>query len=190
MALEAFAGQPQHNVLALSIQPMYAARLSGYGMRVNFEGAICIGSGSPTPAYTQVFRNGVIEAVRVGVLGGGERTPDPDLIPSLAFEDALVSYVPHCFEILTALGCNPPVVIGISLIGVKGQKMALDFRQQMAMGASGEINRDVLVLPEILVEDLSKRVGPLLKPALDLVWNACGYDGSVYFDQDRNWIGR
>ena len=67
MALEAFAGQPQHNVLALSIQPMYAARLSGYGMRVNFEGAICIGSGSPTPAYTQVFRNGVIEAVRVGV---------------------------------------------------------------------------------------------------------------------------
>ena len=188
MALEAFAGQPQYNVLALNIQPMHAARLNGYGMRVNFEGAICIGSGSPTVAYTQVFRNGVIEAVRVGLLGGGERTPD--LIPSLAYEEALVTYVPHCFEILTTLGCNPPVVVGISLIGVRGQKMALDGHHQLMMGPSGEIDRDVLVLPEILVADLSARAGPLLKPVLDLVWNACGYDGSIYFDQNGNWNGR
>jgi hypothetical protein len=112
------------------------------------------------------------------------------MIPSLAYEEALVSYLPHCFEILRTLGCNPPVVVGISLIGVRGQKMALDAQRQLAMGASGAIDRDVLVLPEIFVENLSARADLLLKPVLDLVWNACGYDASVYFDQNGNWIGR
>ncbi len=40
--------------------------ISAYGMRVNFEGSVCVDSGAPSMAYTQLFRNGVIEAVRAG----------------------------------------------------------------------------------------------------------------------------
>jgi hypothetical protein len=52
------------------------------------------------------------------------------------------------------------------------------------------IDRDVLMLPEILVEDLYARAGPLLKPTLDLVWNACGHASSPFFDSAGNWIGQ
>jgi hypothetical protein len=187
MALESFGARHQYDVLALNIQPMYATRLSGYGMRVNFEGAICIASGTPSSAYTQVFRNGVIEAVRVGVLNSSR---EPGMIPSLAYEEAVVTYLPHCFEILKKLGCSPPVLVGISLVGVMGLKMAVDLRVQLSMVGSGTIERDVLMLPEIVVEDLSTRAAPLLKPVLDLVWNACGYPASLYFDDAGNWIGR
>jgi len=46
------------------------------------------------------------------------------------------------------------------------------------------------MLPEIVVEDLSPPAAPLLKPTLDLVWNACGFSASPYFDAAGNWIGR
>ena len=46
------------------------------------------------------------------------------------------------------------------------------------------------MLPEIVVDDLSTPAEPLLKPTLDLVWNACGVPSSPYFDADGKWIGR
>jgi hypothetical protein len=119
--------------------------------------------------------------VRVGIL----RSPrNPSFIPSLSYEQALVEYLPACFKILRDLGCSPPVLVGISLIGVRGLKLAVDPR---SMTGSAPIDRDVLMLPEIVVEDLSAPVGPLLKPTLDLVWNACGHQSSPYFDAAGNW---
>jgi len=188
MALESFGANPQYDVLALNgIQPMYANRLSGWGVRINFEGRIFIAAGEPFNAYTQIYRNGVIEAVRVGVLNSSQ---NPGIIPSLAYEEAVVSYLPQCFQIMKKLGCSPPVLVGISLIGVRGLKLAADLMVELNMGGSSAIDRDVLMLPEIVVEDLSTPVAPLLKPTLDLVWNACGFPSSPYFDAAGKWIGR
>jgi hypothetical protein len=187
MAPESFAGNRQYPIETLDdFQPMYARRLTGWGLRINFEGRISIGHGQS--AYTQVFRNGVIEAVRVGVLNG--RQDDPGLIPSLAYEEALVGYLPQCFEILHRLGCQPPVLVGISLIGVRGFRLAVDVMTELAIGRSRPIDRDLLMLPGILVDDLATPVAPLLKPTLDMVWNACGYAASPHFDEAGNWIGR
>jgi hypothetical protein len=179
MALESFGAMPQYDVLALQgIEPMFPRRLHGWGPRINFEGAICIASGEPSEAYTQVYRNGVIEAVRVGVLNG---EPHAEIIPCLAYEETVVTYLPKCFEIMRRLGCSPPILIGISLIGVRGLTLA---------GAHTAINRDVLMLPNIVVDNLTASVGPLLKPTLDLVWNACGEPASPYFDEAGTWVGR
>jgi hypothetical protein len=185
--LESFGATPQYDVLALYVEPMYASRLSGYGMRVNFEGSISIASGTPPSAYTQIFRNGVIEAVRANILNSSYQ---PEIIPSLTFEEALITYLPYCLNILKSLTCTPPFLVGISLIGVRGLRMGVAPNVQWSMGISGAIERDVLVLPEILIEDLSMPASALLKPTLDLVWNACGYPASIYFDSDGNWIGR
>jgi hypothetical protein len=121
------------------------------------------------------------------VLSGSQ---DPGVIPSLAYEEALVGYLPQCFQILQKLGCQPPVLVGISLIGVRGSRLAVDVMVELSMGGTRPIDRDVLMLPEIVVEDLAAPAGPLLKPTLDMVWNACGYMASPYFDAAGNWIGR
>ena len=166
---------------------MYAKHESGWRAHINFEGKIIIAAGEHPSAYTQIYRNGVIEAVRVGVLSSSEK---PSIIPSLRYEETVVTYLPHCFQIMKKLGCNPPILVGISLIGVRGLKLARDFMVELNMGGSNAIVRDVLMLPEIVVEDLSTPVAQLLKPTLDLVWNACGFPSSPYFDEAGKWIGR
>jgi hypothetical protein len=182
MPLESFAERPQYNVFGLpALNPMYWSRLQAWESRINFEGKICVSRGEKSFAYTQIYRNGVIEAVRVGVLSS---SADPQVIPSLAYEGALVEYLPYCFRVIQQLGCTSPVLVGISLIGVQGLRMPVD---AMTMEGTEPIDRDVLVLPEILVEDLTAPVGPLLKPVLDLVWNACGQEASPYFDAAGKW---
>ncbi len=192
IALESFGAKSQYDVLALDgIQPMYATRLNGWGARINFEGRIVMASGEPSSAYTQIYRNGVIEAVRANLLKSFRpENPNPDVIPSLAYEEAIVTYLPQCFQIMRKLGCSPPVLIGISLIGVRGLRLAADVMVELSMGGSRAIDRDVLMLPEIVVEDFSVPAAMLLKPTLDLVWNACGFSKSPYFDPAGNWIGR
>jgi hypothetical protein len=152
--LESFPAKPQYDIFALQelgrIKPMYWRGLSSWTQRINFEGIIYIAAES---AFTQVYRNGVIEAVRVNIPKGSH---DPTIIPSLLYEEALVEYLPTCLEILKDLGCSPPVFVGISLIGVRRLRLAVDPR---SMPRSVPIDRDVLMLPEIVVEDLSARVG-------------------------------
>jgi hypothetical protein len=182
--LESFATDTQHDVFALGgVYPMYWSHLTAWGPRINIEGSICVAAGEPSPAYTQIYRNGAIEAVRVGVLSRHflSHPSDASIIPSLTYEEAVVQYVLHCFQLMRQLGCIAPVLIGITLIGVKGMTLA---------GTNSKIDRDVLVLPEVLVEDLSARPSPLLKKALDWVWNACGSAGSPHFDASGNWIGQ
>jgi len=187
MALESFAAQQQYDIFAIELRPMYATRLGGWGDRINFEGKIIIASGEPPSAYTQIFRNGVIEAVRVGVLNGSR---DYNVIPSLAYEEALVGYLPECLDALRRLGCQPPVLIGISLLGVRGLRLAVDVNMEINMGGVRPIDREVLMLPEMLIDDLSSPFEPFLKPILDLVWNACGMPSSPHFDEAGHWIGR
>ena len=94
---ESFGAKPQFDVFALErIALMLPNHLSGYGMNVNFEGRICISFETRPKTYTQLFRNGVIEAVRAGIL----KNSQGDAIPSLAYEEALITYLPHCFDIL------------------------------------------------------------------------------------------
>ena len=52
------------------------------------------------------------------------------------------------------------------------------------------IDRDILCLPEILIEsyDIDTRI--VLKPCFDSVWNACGYAKSQLYDKNGKWKGK
>ena len=102
---------------------MYWTRLQAWDSRINFEVKISASAGQRSIAYTQIYRNDVIGAVRVGVLSSSE---DPRVIPSLAYEQAVAEYVPYCFRVLRQVGCTPPVLLGISLIGVRGMRLAVN----------------------------------------------------------------
>jgi len=82
----------------------------------------------------------------------------------------------------------PPVVLALSLIGVRGLQMVRS--DIFGYNYSEPIARDTLLLPEAWIEDLSAPAGRVLKPLFDLVWNACGREGSPNFDADGNWIAR
>jgi hypothetical protein len=49
------------------------------------------------------------------------------------------------------------------------------------------IDRDILLLPEVIIENYTDKVENILKPIFDTVWNACGFNGSSNYDEDGEW---
>ncbi len=68
--------------------------------------------------------------------------------------------------------------------------MGVDLDYQLSNGNGSVIDRDVLMLPEIVADDLDGPPSLLLKPSLDLVWNACGYSATPHINSAGKWIGR
>jgi hypothetical protein len=185
--IESFAAQPQHDILQLRQDPRNFTPMgsSSWDRRLNLEGIVVFGGGSPAVTYTQLYRTGIIEAVQGSILARkyqGQLT-----IPSVAYEQYVFAYLPRCFQVLQRIGANVPVIIALSLIGTRGLKMSGD---PFSFEASYPIEADQLILPETIVQDFATPVGQILKPLFDLVWNACGQASSKNFDADGNWVDR
>src|SRR5262249_32704196 len=94
--------------------------ISGGGMlRLEFDG-IYVTDGSSTSeaeGYAYLFRNGALEVVDTGCLGanGADR-----LIPSLSFEEHLLEGLPNWLVALQSTSVEPPVILMLSLLNVKG----------------------------------------------------------------------
>jgi hypothetical protein len=186
--LESFAGGPQHDVLPFHQNPARLAPMgtTSWTRRLNLEGVVAFGMHQPCLTYTQLYRSGIIEAVR-GNLLAQERNGEL-IIPSVSYERYVFEYLSRCFRVIQELGASPPVLVALSLLKTRGLKMSVD---TLSTGESSEsIGSDSVILPETIVEDLSLPVGPVLKPLFDLIWNACGLTGSKNFDADGNWINR
>ncbi|WP_088242033.1 hypothetical protein [Calothrix rhizosoleniae] len=52
------------------------------------------------------------------------------------------------------------------------------------------IDRDNLIIPEIVVEDYAMKESDILRPAFGDIWQACGWNSCKYYDAYGNWIGR
>jgi hypothetical protein len=49
------------------------------------------------------------------------------------------------------------------------------------------IDRDDLLVPEALIENLDQPADKVMQPQLDAIWNAAGYAGSPNFDEAGKW---
>ena len=175
-----FARSPQR------LPPMFDSSTLGY--RINLDGVVTFNGGHvKSTAYTQFYRNGIIEAVGVLILGGSAYVQHGwqcDTYPHVSFERELLTYLQKLLPIQEEIGVAPPVAVCLTLTQVKGMQMASKF------GRSPEIQEDHLVLPEGMLESFSEPPGRILKSLFDLIWNALGYEKSTNFDADGNWISR
>jgi len=94
---------------------------------------------------------------------------------------------PHLYEALgkylkvqQKLGISPPVVLMLSLLGIAGYYMEIG-RPGLYQG-NKIIHEDTLLLPEELIDDLSKSDEEIMKPLFDRIWNAAGWEGSMSYD--------
>jgi hypothetical protein len=185
--IEAFGGKSQYDMLQVNqnsqrLRPMVA---TSYSYRLNLEGIIAYGAASPTFAYTQLYRTGVIEAVlgRMLVSEFNGRM----IIASAGYERYIFDHLSVCFKLLQQIGAMVPVVVAVTLTGTRGVEMSVD---RFRFGNVYPIKEDKLILPETIVEDFSMPVGKILQPIFDLVWNACGLDASLNFDANGGWVER
>ncbi|MCD6290722.1 MAG: ATP-binding protein, partial [Anaerolineae bacterium] len=134
-------------------------------------------------AYVQIFRNGCIEAVDAHMLRPWD---ERRVIPSLQFEKELIESLQQFLALQKQLGVEPPLVVMLSLVGVAGYTMGVQSWWPIDRPL---IDRDSLVVPEVLVEDHEVEPQRVMKPIFDAVWNAAGWPRSPYYDDQGNWIG-
>jgi Putative DNA-binding domain len=153
---------------------------SSTNKRYNLDGLITYNSfNNIVDAYAQLYRNGIIEIVNT--LSNNETEK---YLPSF-LESYIIRSFSAWFETLKSLGAAPPLVVMITLLDVEGFR----FKNRDSLSAADKIDRNIVILPEIVFNSFEGDVAKTLKPAFDALCNASGWMRSFNYDQDGNWRG-
>lgn len=157
--------------------------------RFNLDGFLVFSSmhrnGGECYSYVQLFRTGALEAVEAELLF--EQPALGKNIPSIAIEERIIQRLDSYLGAVISSGVQYPILIMLSLVGVKGYRMGISGGYRRNYSAS-LIDRDVVVLPEIIVEDGTKKAELVLRPIFDALWQAAGWQGSMNYDNSGNWV--
>jgi hypothetical protein len=167
---------------SLMLQPFRAA---GWDGRFNFDGYVTFTGRRDSTAidsYVQLFRSGAIEAITASLCAEWQGNKG---IPSGVFETELIQTVEKYLTTLKNLEFAPPLFILISFLNVKGYSMSVGMNHWSRTAAP--IDRDTLLLPEIVLDSYETNIPGLLRSAFDAVWQACGWERSIHFDTGGNW---
>jgi hypothetical protein len=87
-----------------------------------------------------------------------------------------------------SLGIVPPIFVMVSLLDVKGYSLGI--KHDPRATTINPIDRKVLLLPEIIVEEYKNNTAALLRPAFGAVWQASGFLRSGNYDENGNWTAK
>ena len=154
------------------------------GTRYNLDGYLeyCKHDSTAAIGYIQLFRNGIIEVVNAEMID-----TDGKGIAAIYFEKELHEILPRYISAQKDMGLNPPILVALSLLGVRDY--AIIVPSQWHPRSDQKMDRDIVLLPESLIEDFEFDLDGVLKPILDALWNASGFVRSPHFDPGSGkWI--
>lgn len=138
---------------------------SSWDTRFNFDGLLTF---SPKlNNYVQLFRSGAIEAVDTTLLEPYE--PYPDFVPVGAFEQRITAATARFVSFQRKLGFVPPIFVMLTLVGVTTGPQTLSHHS---------IDRDVLILPDVVVQNFDSSIDQVLQPIFDTVAQSAGLSES------------
>ena len=123
-------------------------------------------------SYFQIFRNGIVEAVDAQMIPS--RHPYPDAVPSELFPTKLFAYVTRLMQLYHLLEVEPPYALFVSLLGVKGIRLDVHVSRDRNLRP---LDRDVLMLPELVIDTRTFEPDVKLRPLLDTLWQSFGAHG-------------
>ena len=140
-------------------------------------------------SYAQLFRSGAIEAV-----AALDNPTGMDGYIAQDFEPMLIQPFREYMAQMQLLGIQPPVFVMSTLLGVKGFYLwvSTDEYPESVRGAGANVpfDRDVMLLPDLIIEDLNTPAEEILRPAFDALWQAGGWERCHRYNKDGKWIGR
>lgn len=138
-------------------------------------------------AYLQLFRTGAIEVVEAALIYAGEGRKG---IPTEYLERALNRAVPKYLQLIHDLELGLPVFVFLTFVGVRDYEITSEWFPAQTFRDPRLIDRDVLLLPEVVVEDFNVESDQILKPLMDTLWQSAGWERCLHYDMDGNWQGR
>ncbi|HEY7094722.1 MAG TPA: PIN domain-containing protein [Ktedonobacterales bacterium] len=138
--------------------------------------------------YAQFYRTGIIEIVNADIIRD-ETLAGVPIIRATVIEEEGIYLLPRMLQNLQTIGATPPILVAVSLVGVRGR--TIPRKEYLAGLKPGSlIGDDILRLPEVTLDALTGDAATLLKPAFDVLWNACGHAGSPNYAEDGSWAPR
>lgn len=159
---------------------------TGWGNEHNYDGFVkgVRLATEETYNYVQYFRNGTVEEVM-----GRLHRVEGKVLPGGWLEDACIRSLKNSMAVIKQLGVTPPILIGLSLLGIHGYTWQVDFFK-WRLETIRPFRESDLILPEILVPNADEYPHTVLRPLFDRIWNAAGHLQSPFYDEAGNWIGK
>lgn len=130
--------------------------------------------------YTQVYRNGVIEAV--------DTVYEKDQLLYLpSIEGASLRLFKRSLAIEENLGVVTPLVLMLTLLGVKNCRFEIPDHFTGGTQSSLPMSKNKLLIPDIVIEDYEQPHRDLMKYVFDMLWNAGGWERSFSYDENGAW---
>jgi len=182
--LSAASSNDEWDIVAVRDDPTFRPMMDNdYTHNFNFEGVVKFASRNKPYTYVQFFRNGSIESVTTAI-GRAKR------IPSDAVERTITQSAAEYVQFLRKIGVPEPLLIGVSLLGVKGHIWSPGGVEVWGRDTTPIFRDDRLICPEVVIESYSSNIPRSLRIVLDRISNAAGLPGSPSYDETGNWVGR
>ena len=139
----------------------------GWDRRFNFDGFLTFSRFHGN--YVQLFRSGAIEAVDTTALNVRYTEgidPQGLRVDLRVLEDRVIEAVVQYMGVLRQINIQTPVFIMVTVVGVKGRRLTTAHAYVLT---DNVIDRDVLILPDIMVEELSLTAESYLRPIFDAI---------------------
>ena len=154
--------------------------------RYNYYGVSFDRATNENKGYTQIFRNGILEATSASIIhnANGSQT-----IGAGALEGSIFNSLPKYLDGLRSIGVPQPLIIMFTLDGVRG--VSYRVTNDIFFEEPSPLPEDILVLPEVVLEDYgtTAQYHSVVRPAFNALWNACGYPRSLFYNQEGVWTG-
>ncbi|WP_215559697.1 AlbA family DNA-binding domain-containing protein [Bacillus mycoides] len=163
---QAFTSQKQLDLNKINdkhVPPIYSV---GYDPQFNLDGLIHFNANKTHMAYTQFFRNGILETASNGLTLPRFRE---GYIYGTKLIEELIKVIENYISFYKQVQIVPPVYVFISLFNVKGHVLTTD-----SSSGGNSIKKTVIHLPEFIIRDFNSNVTDLLRVPLDILWNAFG----------------
>jgi hypothetical protein len=136
--------------------------------------------------YLFVSRSGCIEIVNCTILNRGR--DNVAIIPNPYFESEFIEFLPQPLACVQKMQVEYPIAIGLTLFDVQGHQLSCGPMSRMLF-ARPVSYRDLLI-SEAVVDDPRTAPPKILKPLFDSLWNACGLQRSLNYDDKGEWKPR
>lgn len=141
-------------------------------------------------AYSLLFRNGVLESVMSDIKYSPDETGTNKLymLRDITCEQAVFQAVSSFMESVAKLGLELPIIMQSAVIDCKEAfiNSGWGFRNSKSHG----IDRSPCYLPEIEIESIDGNAETSLRQWCDSLWQACGMEQSLNFDNEGKWRER
>jgi hypothetical protein len=173
-----------YDITKVASQPIIMPPIHAFGWdgRYNLDGFLNYSKDQvgKSHSYVQFFRNGIIEAVEGALLN----TNSGKLY--IGYEQELINSLGGYLSRLKTLNVELPIFVFLTLLGVKGYSMGVN-KWDYDIEEVQTIDRDILLLPEVIVENYDGKAEKVLKPCFDSIWNACGFPRSFNYNDKGEW---